>query len=152
MISIIGKHKITPFMEFFWSDKGVQLHIAIIRYCLSLYLKSPSVYNEIQKSGILRPPSSRTLRDYNTNEKLEVINSKVVNASILGDELKARYKKSFNMSFLFDIFWFSAYLTLIFGGQKLSAASAIRYSKKVGKKEKELEDVTSHYTESHYTE
>lgn len=36
----------------------------VIRYCLSLYAKSSSTYQEIRKSGILRLPSSRTLGDY----------------------------------------------------------------------------------------
>ena len=71
MISIIGGHKITPFMELFWqqqkklfsrSAKGAGFHPAVIRYCLSLYLKSP--YDEIHESGMLRLPSSRTLCDY----------------------------------------------------------------------------------------
>ena len=60
IVTIIGQHKITPFMNLFWqeqtklfsrSTKGARFHPAIIRYCLSLYLKSPSVYEEIRKKG-----------------------------------------------------------------------------------------------------
>ena len=36
----------------------------IIRYCLSLVAKSPSLYEELRNSGILVLPSQRTLRDY----------------------------------------------------------------------------------------
>ena len=72
-ISILGKHKVTPFMNLFWQEqkkmfsrtsKGARFHPAIIRYCLSLHLKSPSAYEELRNSGILRLPSSRTLYDY----------------------------------------------------------------------------------------
>ena len=39
-------------------------HPMLIRYALSLSTKSPVVYEEIRKSGILKLPSMRTLRDY----------------------------------------------------------------------------------------
>ena len=64
---------ITPFMKLFWeqqqkmfqtSKNGVRFHPMIIRYCLSLYAKSSSTYEEIRNSGILRLPSTRTLKDY----------------------------------------------------------------------------------------
>ena len=67
------KTKLTPFMELFWqqqkklfskSKTGARFHPTIIRYCLSLATKSPSCYNEIRNSGILKLPSLRTLRDY----------------------------------------------------------------------------------------
>lgn len=65
--------KLTPFMELFWqqqkklfatSKTGVRFHPTIIRYCLSLAIKSPSCYNELRQSGILKLPCLRTLRDY----------------------------------------------------------------------------------------
>ena len=51
------------------SKKGVRYHPMIIRYCLGLAAKSPTVYEEIRyneknKSGILVLPSRRKLRDY----------------------------------------------------------------------------------------
>ena len=74
-ISIMGKtkHEITPFMNLFWQQQqklfasnstGVRYHPMIIRYCLSLVAKSPSLYEELRNSGILVLPSQRTLRDY----------------------------------------------------------------------------------------
>lgn len=60
-------------MKLFWeqqqkmfqtSKNGVRFHPMIIRYCLSLYAKSSSTYEEIRNSGILRLPSTRTLKDY----------------------------------------------------------------------------------------
>lgn len=74
-ISIMGKtrHEITPFMNLFWQQQqklfasnstGVRYHPMIIRYCLSLVTKSPSLYEELRNSGILVLPSQRTLRDY----------------------------------------------------------------------------------------
>ena len=67
------ERKMTPFMQLFWeqqkrlftrSASGVRFHPMIIRYCLSLATKSPSVYEEMRKSGVLVLPSLRTLRDY----------------------------------------------------------------------------------------
>lgn len=74
-ISIMGKtkHEITPFMNLFWQQQqklfasnstAVRYHPMIIRYCLSLVAKSPSLYEELRNSGILVLPSQRTLRDY----------------------------------------------------------------------------------------
>ena len=66
-------NKITPFMNLFWqqqkrlfqcSSKGVRFHPMIIRFCLSLWSKSNSVYEELRNSGILVLPSTRTLRDF----------------------------------------------------------------------------------------
>jgi len=65
--------KITPFMNLFWqqqkkmfncSQSGARYHPMLIRYCLSLALKSPSAYDEIRDCNILVLPSRRTLRDY----------------------------------------------------------------------------------------
>ena len=73
-IDIMGNQtNATPFMNMFWqeqqklfqrSSKGARFHPEIIRFCLSLFIKSPVVYEEIRNSGILRLPSKRTLRDY----------------------------------------------------------------------------------------
>ena len=68
-----NQKNVTPFMKLFWEqqqklfrsdDRGARYHPMIIRYCLSLYAKSASCYEEIRNSGILKLPSSRTLRDY----------------------------------------------------------------------------------------
>ena len=75
LISIFNENytSVTPFMKLFWeqqqkmfqcSKSGVRYHPMVIRYCLSLYAKSSSAYNEIRNSGILKLPSSRTLKDY----------------------------------------------------------------------------------------
>ena len=64
---------VTPFMNLFWQQQkkmfssnpnGIRYHPMIIRYCLSIAAKSPSAYNEIRNSNILKLPSLRTLRDY----------------------------------------------------------------------------------------
>lgn len=68
-----NKSKVTPFMNIFWEQqqklfkcdqRGARYHPMIIRFCLSLYAKSASSYEEIRNSGILKLPSCRTLRDY----------------------------------------------------------------------------------------
>lgn len=60
-------------MNLFWQEQkkilsasttGVKYHPMIVRFCLSLAAKSPSCYEELRKSKILRLPSQRTLRDY----------------------------------------------------------------------------------------
>lgn len=74
LTTILGNHEnVTPFMNLFWQEQkkllaskstGVRYHPMIIRYCLSLAAKSPSCYEELRKSNILKLPSQRTLRDY----------------------------------------------------------------------------------------
>ena len=68
-----SSENITPFMNLFWQEQkkilsasttGVKYHPMIVRFCLSLAAKSPSCYEELRKSKILRLPSQRTLRDY----------------------------------------------------------------------------------------
>ena len=62
---------LTPFMKLFWSEqikyhaKGqIRYHPMIIRFALSLAMKSGAAYDELRKSGILVLPSRRTLSDY----------------------------------------------------------------------------------------
>ncbi|PFX26882.1 hypothetical protein AWC38_SpisGene8467 [Stylophora pistillata] len=65
--------KITPFMSLFWQQQkklfsssrtGVRYHLMIIRFCLSLAVKSPSCYEELRNSKVLVLPSQRGLKDY----------------------------------------------------------------------------------------
>ncbi|XP_064401712.1 uncharacterized protein LOC135347608 [Halichondria panicea] len=44
--------------------KGVRYHPLMIRWCLYLQYHSSGAYNLLRESGILKLPSSRTLRDY----------------------------------------------------------------------------------------
>ena len=61
------------FMKMFWEEQkklqcsslhGVKYHPMLIRFCLSLYAKSASAYDELRSSNVLTLPSQRTLRDY----------------------------------------------------------------------------------------
>ena len=74
-ITIMGKtkHEIMPFMNLLWQQQqklfasnltGVRCHPIIIRYCLSLVAKSPSLYEELQNTDLLVLPSQRTRQDY----------------------------------------------------------------------------------------
>ena len=65
--------KMTPFISLFWEQQvrmhkgtpnGYRYHPQIIRFFLSLAIKSPAFYNELRDSGVLVMPSLRTLRDY----------------------------------------------------------------------------------------
>ena len=76
-----SKYKMTPFMELFWqqqknlldvSSTGARFHPMIIRFYLSLALKSSPTYEELRNSNILRLPSMRTLRDYRNFIKTKV--------------------------------------------------------------------------------
>ena len=85
IMSGADKSKITPFMKMFWeeqqkymssSKKVVRYHPMIIRYCLGLAAKSPTVYDEIRydeknKSGFLVLPSRRRLCDYKNYVRLK---------------------------------------------------------------------------------
>ena len=62
-----------PLMKMFWEEQnklqssnphGVKYHPMLIRFCLSLYAKSASTYEELCSSNILTLPSQPTLRDY----------------------------------------------------------------------------------------
>ncbi|PFX27521.1 hypothetical protein AWC38_SpisGene7781 [Stylophora pistillata] len=68
-----SSENITPFMNLFWQEQkkilsasttGLKYHLMIVRFCLSPAAKSPSCYEELRKSNILRLSSQRTLRDY----------------------------------------------------------------------------------------
>ncbi len=51
------------------SNFGHRWHPHFIRFCLSIYSKSPIVYQELRDSGTMQLPSSRTLRSYRNNFK-----------------------------------------------------------------------------------
>ena len=44
--------------------KSIRWHPQVIKWCLYLHYKSSGAYETLRKSGILRLPSGRTLRDY----------------------------------------------------------------------------------------
>ena len=52
--------------QFFFSNPTSKMiyHPMVIRFCLSLAMKSASSYDEFQSAKILKFPSLRTLRDY----------------------------------------------------------------------------------------
>ena len=87
--------EVTPFMNLFWQQqkemfkvgnrKNVRFHPMIIRYCLSLYLKSKAAYEELRNSGVLVLPSSRTLIDYKNH-----ITPKVGFSNDIIEDLKIR--------------------------------------------------------------
>ena len=72
-------------MKLFWEEQqkyfhssrtGVRYHPKIIRYCLNLVAKSPSLYDEIrydesQRTGFIILPCRRRLRDYKNYIKPE---------------------------------------------------------------------------------
>ena len=46
------------------STSGMRWHPLLVKWCLSLKLKSPAAYRTLKESGFLILPSERTLRDY----------------------------------------------------------------------------------------
>ena len=71
--------------------KGMRWHPLIVRWCLSLKLKSPAAYRTLTESGFLVLPSERTLRDYTNYFKVrpgyqdEVDTELIRAASLAGD-------------------------------------------------------------------
>ena len=72
---------ISPFMKMFWEQQRqsflnpqskMKYHPMIIRFCLSLAMKSASTYNELRSANILKLPSLWTLRDYKNAVKPSV--------------------------------------------------------------------------------
>ena len=63
----------------------------IIRFCLSIASKSPSAYEELRSSNILRLPSRKTLRDYRN-----AIHPKVGFNKDVIEELKTQTEKLFD--------------------------------------------------------
>ena len=66
-----NQENLTPFVKLFWEEQtkynsmgSVRYHPMIIRFALSLAIKSPAAYEELRKSGIMILPCRRTLRDY----------------------------------------------------------------------------------------
>ena len=66
-----NEEKLTPFMKLFWAEQkkyrsqsSIRYHPMIIRFALSLAIKSGSTYDELRKSGIMVLPTRRTLRRY----------------------------------------------------------------------------------------
>ena len=63
-----NSNNVTPFMKLFWQQqnelrkkgggRNVRYHPMIIRYCLSLLMKSRSAYEELRNSGVLILPST----------------------------------------------------------------------------------------------
>ena len=91
IVSIMGTlgKEVSPFMQLFWeqqknalSTKGsssIRYHPMVIRFCLSIAAKSPSAYEELRSSNVLRLPSHRTLRDYRNAIRPKVgFNSEVI--------------------------------------------------------------------------
>ena len=46
------------------SMHGMTWHPLFIRWCISIMLCSPKMYNVIRESGLILLPSQRTLKDY----------------------------------------------------------------------------------------
>ena len=95
IVSNFDQSKMPPFMKSFWDEQqkylsssntsGVRYHPQIIRYCLSLAVKSPAFYDDIRynennQTGFLILPSRRRLRDYkNYIQPQQGFNKGVVN-------------------------------------------------------------------------
>ena len=87
----------TPFMKFFWDQQqkifssqkqALCYHPIIIRFSLSLAVKSASAYDQLRDSKSLILPSKRTLRDYkNIIRPKAGFNKKVIDELII----KARH-------------------------------------------------------------
>lgn len=69
------------------SAKSMRWHPLIIRWCISMYSKSPSAYEQLTKAGLIRLPSKSTLKTYlNFTESVPDINPDIV--EIVSKEFK----------------------------------------------------------------
>ncbi|XP_047137374.1 uncharacterized protein LOC124813866 [Hydra vulgaris] len=101
--------KLTPFLKLFWDEQkkaacchpnAVKYHPMIIRFCLSLCMKSASAYDELRSSSILTLPSSRTLRDYKNAIKPSAgFNSKVIEELIKTSSKLKDHQRFVTLSF-----------------------------------------------------
>jgi len=72
----------------------------IIRFCLSLSMKSASAYNELRSSNVLKLPCLRTLRDYrNAIRPCAGFNNEVINEVIKSAENLKGYQRYIVLSF-----------------------------------------------------
>ena len=51
--------------------QGIRWHPLFIRWCLNIMLSSPKTYNIIRESGVIHLPSTRTLKDYTIDSRVE---------------------------------------------------------------------------------
>ena len=115
LFSEAESEKVTPFMQLFWqqqktlssckTSKGYRFHPMVIRFCLSLAIRSPSCYEELRNSGVLILPSQRVLKDYRNYIKPQCgFNPKVI------EELKQQTN---------DFFGVERYIVILFDEMKI---------------------------------
>ena len=71
----------------FKSSKSMRWHPMIIRWCISMYSKSPKAYEQLTKAGMVKLPSKSTLKTYlNFTESVPGVNPDILN--ILANEFE----------------------------------------------------------------
>ena len=56
-----------------YSDsKSMKWHPVMIRWCISIYLKSPSAYEQLRNSGFLKLPNKKTYQNMQIIQNLNV--------------------------------------------------------------------------------
>ena len=85
------------------SSKGMRWHPTIIRWCISLYLKSPGTYSSMRNSGFITLPDRTTLLRYcNFTEAHAGINPDVLEHFLLSVNAEEMDAKDKNLSMMFD--------------------------------------------------
>lgn len=114
------------FADLFWKEQvksfsrsstGIRWHPMMIRFALHLHLRSPSAYNALRESKVIKLPSDRTLRYYSN-----IVHPSAGFMKELFDELKYESSKYSHPS--------QKYVTLMF--DEMSVKDDLVYDKVTG--------------------
>ena len=82
---------------------GMRWHPTVIRWCLSMYLKSPAGYQQLANSGFLHLPSQSTLKSYaNFTESLPGVNPDILRTLIAEFKLPSAPEYQKNVCLVWD--------------------------------------------------
>lgn len=83
------------------NSKGMRWHPVIIKWCISLYSKSPRAYEQLAKAGFVKLPSKNTLKSYlKFTESVPDVNTDILELVYQQFENQPEFKR--NVSLVWD--------------------------------------------------